>query len=118
MAPTDDVLSWPSVMFVQCLAAVGGLPHAAADAAEVERARLLRHAGHGDHAAAAERADVAPLQAANAALSNCGAAAWPVGRSRHGGGAGFALGARGRATHAADTKSPTATRDGLGGSQS
>ena len=43
-------------------AAVGGLPHAAADAAEVERARLLRNAGHRDDPAAAERPDVAPLQ--------------------------------------------------------
>src|SRR5581483_11586921 len=40
-------------------AAVGGLPHAAARRAHVERARLPRHAGHGRRAPAAERADEA-----------------------------------------------------------
>src|SRR5262249_13448569 len=45
-------------------AGVGRLPDAAADRAEVEGARLPRHAGHAVDAAAAERSDHAPAQSA------------------------------------------------------
>src|ERR1019366_2413346 len=45
-------------------AAVGGLPHAPGDRAEVEDLRLAGDAGHGEHAPAAEGTDEAPLQGA------------------------------------------------------
>ena len=45
-------------------AGVGRLPDAAVHAAEVEVQRLGRHAGDGEHAAAAERPDEAPVQVA------------------------------------------------------
>ena len=43
-------------------AGIARLPHSAIDAAEVEVFALARHAGHGQHAAAAEGADAAPVQ--------------------------------------------------------
>ena len=43
-------------------ASVDRLPHPAVHAAEVEMLRFARHAAHGEHAAAAERSDQAPVQ--------------------------------------------------------
>ena len=43
-------------------AGIAGFPHAAVDRAEIEMIRLARHASDGKHAAAAERANVAPVQ--------------------------------------------------------
>ncbi len=45
-------------------AAVFGFPHTAAGAAEIINQRLIRHAGHRRRAAAAKRADAAPLHRA------------------------------------------------------
>jgi hypothetical protein len=62
---------------------VGGLPHAAAGGAHVERVEVARHPGHGGHPAAAVGADIAELEGFEVILIDgrgtvCGA---------HGGGA-------------------------------
>ena len=57
MAPTEPVLKKPSEMGAQLSAAIGGLPDAAADAAEVVDVGFGRDAGDGHHAAAAKRSD-------------------------------------------------------------
>ena len=52
-------------------AGVAGLPDAAVDGAEIVMARIARHAGHRQHAAAAERTDRAPMQVAEKAWIDC-----------------------------------------------
>ena len=62
MAPTEAVLKKPSETLDPGAAAVGRLPDAAADAAEVVDVGLRGHARDRDDAAAAERSDQAEAQ--------------------------------------------------------
>ena len=60
--PIEPVVDLPVADRLPRDAGVVGLPHAAADPAEVERVRLLPHAGIGRDASAARGADAPPLQ--------------------------------------------------------
>ena len=62
IAPTEAMVDLPSVMFCHDTPAFVGLPYAAVHRAEVEGALLHGIASDRHRAAAAERADEAPLQ--------------------------------------------------------
>jgi hypothetical protein len=63
-------------------ARVGGLPDAAARGAEVERVRLLDHAGHGGDAAAAGGTDHAPAELVIGAFAHRGGGDEPLASGR------------------------------------